>query len=294
MWDMMRLIEEMDVEQPITFAVRAVHLKHSLQKIRWLCDMMGATISVWAPPSDDIPQETILQLRHFFPQANVYYDIPPKNLAIFDAKEPLPTLAKDLEQIEEYVYKPSQWMVMRSPLARNDDRAYMGSSAGIVLSDKIMFVSAQGYQPSHEKPLTFEGGVQFVDPEPGLKQGVDIILRSNSHEDPNMMSGIVVNIGANGAVSIGTFNKPDDKSEPKQATIKPSPTSCFRFTITDDSKTVSISVTTLIECESPRETSKDTLNLSYEASQITRSFHFVAFRLSGDNTKAAVHTLMLL
>ncbi|KAK5931820.1 hypothetical protein CgunFtcFv8_003583 [Champsocephalus gunnari] len=78
-WNMVRGMEEIcrDLNHPVTFAVRAALLAHSLPPLTWLLQQAHRyTLTVWTGQEDTFILQDLLPYRKGFDVSRIYYDLP--------------------------------------------------------------------------------------------------------------------------------------------------------------------------------------------------------------------------
>lgn len=77
-----------DTEQPVTFPVRAIFVKNSIDQLVWLLGAIpNSTLTVWSSLIDVVDVESLLKLRSRLPFSAVYYDLPPTLLKQFNDRK---------------------------------------------------------------------------------------------------------------------------------------------------------------------------------------------------------------
>ena len=222
------LVEKWELKQPLTFSVRAALVKNSLAQLKWLTEMTGGTLTVWASPQDEVPVSDLLLLRHKFPKHKVLYDLHEAlQLQFQPVRDEADTRLGDDEKAQATaLFKADMWKVVKT---KDGEMIYLGNEA--VLLQKGLLVTRE----MHPSPFTVEGRFEFLpvaghdfgDSEPGLE--IFVLVTQSSR--PDTLSGIKCFIGASGTTRLSTQGMPgvDRKVE---GSI-PGGTACYRLTLTN-------------------------------------------------------------
>ena len=249
-WSMVKamhdIVADAEVNQALTFNVRAKLVKNSLMQLKWLMEMTGGTITLFSPRTDSLNSNEILNVRHRLPRDKVYYDIDGSIKAKLE-KVPL-----DGGLDERQKFQLSQWKAVHS---KDGEKIYLGSEA-LIFQNGFLISREEFHLEGGRDAVTIEGKVEFINiptvPEDGdsVKSpvGLGIFLRVSQGSIATILSGIRCFIGFDGHLEISTQSIPgmDRKQEATISGTLP----CFSFMISDyqDMDKIVMTVSRLKSC----------------------------------------------
>ena len=236
-------IEKWSIKQPITFAVRASLLIHSVAPLKWLMEMTDGTISVFCPDYDDVIVNHLLYVRYRFPPHKVFYDLPKLIAVQFEEykNNALSQIPVDMLENQPFIFNSKDWNVR----VRNRDGATMYMGTESIVMSKGLLVSKDEHIVHDGKPVEYYGKVEFLDVSALTDKdyeriGLEVFLRVPDSSTPSREPVIRAFLGIKGDMLLSAENIPiaTGREEGKIATNS----QCFKFRIVDDFTTVQFTV----------------------------------------------------
>jgi hypothetical protein len=256
--------------QTLVFSIRAPLIRKSVPHIKWLLDMTGAQVHIWAEPEDEVESSLVLLLqimRYKFPKIQTFYQLPERISARFDdhihdIQEG--ALPKDWSEYELKSFNAEHWLTAGTS-ANTDKYLLYGSEAVVMTGQKEpIFIMSKGiYKSTKDYPLHVYGKVTFIQPEHSEEKketsvessGLAIYIRASTESSPQTLSGMKFKIVVEaGAVQFSLTAKTNKGKELKQDSQLQLVKNCVRFDVVDEMKTVYLKVSTLVDCDDPIST----------------------------------------
>ena len=274
--EMHDILESYHIEQPLTFAVRAAYLRQSLHPLLWLCEMTGASLTVYSQENDSVSLDDLLFMRAYFSHSRLYYDLPLALNREF-------TMRKDEVkriQTETSTFSSDTWSIVRTDTGES---VYMGTEA-VVMQDCLIVHKAAVHQ--EKSALYVQGSVTFLTVSAGDEDqhnSIRIVLHVTQGSNPSVLSGLRCEFSANGEISIVTQGIPGVDKEVKDTLT--SVGECFSFSIVDNpiGGVTSFTVTALKACQADSPTVVEEKSISLETSGIALDGTHLAVRTIGEN-----------
>ncbi len=287
---MQQLLEKHEVTMPVTFNVRAKLARHSLQQLRWLMEMSGASLTLFSPPDDDVQSNDLLNLRHNLPIHKVFYDVH-KSI-----KLGLETVPQDVADGVNH-FEARNWDAqarVQSPNAH----IYIGREA-TVFRNGLLF-SSQQYEVTKVQDRQITGKIEFFNMPTASspnhttttdETGFEIYLRTYPTATPERMPGIRCSITLLGSLQI--IVTPERMAEnQREESLVEGTVPCFVFRITDHyNMKIRFEVSRLKNCHSnpPEEEFKSTLELNLTDSlPYSQYYHMYFVATRATDTQAFV------
>ena len=288
------VVDKWQIKQPVTFAVRASFMKHSLPQLQWLMEMFGATLTVFSPEEDEVPVSDLMYLRQKLHKDQVYFDLPDSLKTQFDTVKDQPEAEGkkvDPPEGQSGAFDVADWILARG---EKGETIFLGSEA--VMLQRGQLLSKGKYPMDRIKMLQIVGRIQFIPTlEPGEEVSIidkedfslEIYLHVLQGARPSAISGIRCAISPSGKITVGTKSIPGTDSE-TSATFK-GPISCVDLYIEElPSKGVLMKVTQLEECNSISPTVTDTLEVKLPLTDLQVDGEHVAIRGVGTTSFVAI------
>ncbi|XP_064626461.1 uncharacterized protein LOC135487061 isoform X2 [Lineus longissimus] len=254
--------------QPSVFSIRAPLIRKSVAQIKWLLDMTGAQLHIWAEAEDEFESSLILLLqimRSKFPKIQIFYQLPEHISGRFsDHIDDIQAgaLPKDWSELQLRSFNADQWSTAGAA-ANSDKNLLYGSEAVVMAREKqpVFIMSKEIYKSTKDYPLHVSGKVTFIEPEHSdekqekVDSGLVIYIRASTESNPLTLSGIKCFIAVKaGAVLFNVTAKTTLGKEIKQEGQLQLDNHCVRFDVVDEMKTVYLKVSTLVDCDDPIST----------------------------------------
>ena len=292
------LIDSRNIMQPLTFHVRATLAWRSLAQLRWLVEMTGATITLYASADDEVSLVNLRYMRNKLPRDEVFYDFPQelesKLNELKDSTEtkvePQPLMG---ERQNGFVFKAEEWIILR---ADHGEKVYLGTES--LLLQRGILLSRDKFDLASKGTVTVEGRVEFVEQSAtGGRQdssasdlGIEVILSVVQGARPGAISGFKCFVGAQGHVSVATQSIPgtDAREDASMFEIAHS-VGCVHFTIVHTYvDKVKLTVKQVKDCSGYDSEVLSTVSVTLPVRDIAVDAGHVAIRGVGDNGYAAI------
>lgn len=295
------LIETRNIRQPLTFHVRAALAWRSIAQLRWLMEMTGATLTLYASSGDGVTLENLRYLRKKLPKDEVFYDIPQELQTMLDGMTENNENVVDVQPLmgereKGYVFKAEEWIILR---ADHGEKVYLGTESlvlqrGILLTRDKFDVASRG-------TLTVHGRVEFVEHAKAVQSqtpsasdlGIEVILSVVQGGRPGAISGFKCFVGAQGHVSIATQSIPgtDAREDASMFDIIQS-VGCAHFTVEHTHlEKIKLTVSQVKDCSHFESETLKTISVSLPVREIAIDAGHIALRGTGDVGFAALPML---
>ena len=287
--------------QPLTFHVRAALAWRSVAQLRWLMEMTGATVTLYASPQDEVTLQNLQYIRNKLPHDEVFYDIPQELETILDgmrdSKDNLAEVQPLMgEKGKGLVFKAEDWIILR---ADQGEKVYLGTES-LVLQRGIL-LSRDKFDVATKGKLTIHGRVEFVEFAKPIHDkstntndlGIEVILSVVQGGRPGAISGFKCFIGAQGHISIATQSIPgtDAREDASMFEITQS-IGCAHFVVEHTHlDVIKLTVTQVKDCSHYESDVLKTVTVSLPVREIAVDAGHIALRGSGDIGFAAIPML---
>ena len=295
------LIETRNIMQPLTFHVRAALAWRSVAQLRWLMEMTGATVTLYASPEDGVTLQNLQYIRNKLPYDEVFYDIPQELETILDgmrdSKDSLAEVQPLMgEKEKDLVFKAEDWIILR---ADQGEKVYLGTES-LVLQRGIL-LSRDKFDVATKGKLTVHGRVEFVEFAKPIHDkstntndlGIEVILSVVQGGRPGAISGFKCFIGAQGHISIATQSIPgtDAREDASMFEITQG-IGCAHFDVEHTHlDVIKLTVTQVKDCSNYESDVLKTVTVSLPVREIAVDAGHIALRGTGDIGFAAIPML---
>ena len=274
--------ETYGINQPLTFAVRAAYLRQSLHPLLWLCEMTGASLTVYSQENDFVSIDNLLFIRSYLSHSKLYYDLPLMLKREF-------TLRKDeVNHISAEItsFNSDTWSIVRTDAGES---IYMGTEA-IVIQDCLLVHKAPVHTDNHA--LTVKGHVTFLDsPELNTEEEtyLRVVLHVTQGSSPSVLSGIRCELSSKGKVSIVTQGIPGVDKEVMDSISTTG--DCYSLVVVDNPTegVTSFTVEALKACQADSPIVLEEKTITLETIGITLDGTHLALRTSGEGFTVVNH-----
>ena len=295
------LIETRNIMQPLTFHVRASIAWRSIPQLRWLMEMTGGTLTLFASPNDGVTLQNLQYIRSKLPKDEVFYDIPQELETILDgvrdSKDNQVGIQPLMGEKEKgFVFKAEEWIILR---ADHGEKVYLGTES-LVLQKGIL-LSRDKFDVASKGNIAVHGRVEFVEhvkptrPQPTGKNdlGMEVIISVVQGGRPGAISGFKCFIGAQGHVSIATQSIPGTDAREDGAMFEVAQNvGCAHFVIEHTHlEKIKLTVTQVKDCSHSESEVLKTVTISLPIREIAVDAGHIALRGTGDTGFAAVPML---
>ena len=296
-WSMVKVMHDIvasaDVQQPLTFNVRAKLVKNSLTQLKWLMEMTGGTLTLFSPQLDKLNSNEILNVRHRLSKDKVFYDIDSSIKAELE-KVPL-----DGGLDERQKFQLGQWKAIHS---KDGEKIYLGSEA-LIFQNGLLISREEFHLENGRDAVTIKGQVEFINiptvPESGdsvtSPVGLGIFLRVSQGSIATIVSGIRCFIGFDGHLEISTQSIPgmDRRQEATVSGTLP----CFSFVIDDyqDMDKIVMTVSRLKSCSDVVQHADEdhVTKIEFSMKDIEIHSHYMAIRAPSTQAFAVVDYFLM-
>ena len=290
------LFEEKNLRQPLTFHVRAALAWRSVAQLRWLMEMTGATLTVYAFSEDGVTLQNLMYIRQKLPKDEVFYDIPQEMEQLLDGlrggnEETIEIQPLMGEKDKGHVFKAEEWIILR---ADHGEKVYLGTES--LMLQRGILLSRDKYDVSRMKSMMVHGRVEFVEKTKSASTsdlGLEIVLSVVQGARPGAISGFKCFIGSLGHISIATQSIPGaDTREDGTMFESPQTIGCAHFTIehTHQDK-IKFTINQVKDCASSVSDILNTASVTLPVKDISMDAGHIAVRGTGDNGFAAIPML---
>ena len=248
--NMYNLLTSRQVKQSVSLSVQALLCRESIPMIRWLSEILEASVTVVSQPQDKVNPNDFLFLRNKFPKNLVYYDMHHSGSVAESEKETPPQIAAYLQKSQQLRFLTEHWNVVKSEF---DDTVLVTSEA-VVIQRGCLVYSEDPYVFTNE-PMIIRGRLALfgVPDDDDIRKdvGVTISLHEQAEVVPNSMEGIRCFIGIDGLLKVSTRFERDDDVVPLSAVeFNAHKSGCYLFEIRElVGKSVVLSVQHAASCD---------------------------------------------
>ena len=247
--NMYTLLVSRDVRQSISLSIHALLCRESIPMIKWLSEMLDASITVISAPQDKVNPNDFLFLRNKFDKSIVYYDMHHSNVADSDVEKPQ-QVAANLQKLQHLRFRTEQWKIAPSEF----EQTVLMTSEAVVMQRGCLVYTEDPYVFTNE-PMIIRGRLTMfgIPDDKAIRRdvGITISLHESAEPLPYSMDGIRCFIGADGMLKISTrFHKDNDLVPLTAADFNAQKSGCYLFEIRElVGQSVTMSVQHAVDCD---------------------------------------------
>lgn len=227
---MFHLLSKRDTGQSISISVHALLCRESIPMIKWISEMLDASVTVVSSTDDKVNPNDFLFLRNKFPKHLVYYDMHHSSVVGKEDMEHPQQVAAQLQKLQHTRFRTDQWRVIPG----FEEKVYMSSEA-VVIQAGIVAYGEDPYVYTNE-PMIIRGRLTMFNMpiKRDLRKdiGVTITLHDKLNSELNSIEGIRCFIGLDGLLKLSTKVKRENDIVPLTAeTTNEQSSGCYNFEI---------------------------------------------------------------
>ncbi|XP_077981922.1 menorin-like [Glandiceps talaboti] len=235
------------IQQPITFAVRAIFASHSIRQMKWLVSLSSKfTITIWTGEYDIVSMAELSVFRKSLEAKKVLYDVPESFVQGLESTKPN-SLTFSGEKLKRNLWQPQPFDTKSYVFLGAEVIAFVGPHSW--LTTKVQYQA----EMEPDKRVDISGMVQFVSTtEKTEKAKIEIYIRSSGIDSmsPDQIRGVKAEIGSDGELRISSVNLQKAGKYGMEAKAHIPSNECYYFHIVDMGEETAITMNVkLVNCD---------------------------------------------
>ena len=232
-FNMLNTLQSSDVTQPVSVALPATLVRESIPSVKWLREMLHASVTVTSSGHDAVQPNDFLFLRNAFAHDIVFYDMHDQSKHAPETSETTQEVATQLQQLQRWRFRTEHWLV--HDVITN--KQLFVSRDAVVIGRGLLVYTEDPYVYTNE-PMVVRARINMMrlpsEPQARRKFSFVVGLHQDPKKDPRMRDGVLCVFGADGYMRISSRVQRGDVIQPIQAVRSASGESgCLSFEIVE-------------------------------------------------------------